>query len=154
MFGPALKIWKIKVPVRVLYVENKSVRLLNGTYLGKPTEVTTEIKQEGNGEEKDATILGGHYSVNSYMYTDIPSHPAKFIGTSSIGMTSMQCQRLKVNYSEDMRMCFQKRNLSCYNYCDQTSDRYRKLMPNQPGSLHAEPLSRSYQRKLRTYRSS
>ena len=79
-----------KVPVRVLNVQNNSVRLLKGIHLGKLTEATREIKQVGNGEEKDAKILGGHYSVNSY--TDIPSNLVDTIGKSSKDMTSMQCQ--------------------------------------------------------------
>ena len=81
-----------KVPVRVLNVQNKSFRLLKGTHLGKLTEATTEIKQVGNGKEKDAKILGGHYSVNSY--TDISSDLVDLFGKSSKGMTSMQYQSL------------------------------------------------------------
>ena len=68
LVGSCLVNMEDKVPVRV---QNKSVRLLKGTHLGKLTEATTEIKQVGNGEEKDGKILGGRYSVNSY--TDISS---------------------------------------------------------------------------------
>ena len=46
------------VTVRVLNVQNKSVRLLKGTHFGKLTEATTEIKQVGNEEEKDAKNSG------------------------------------------------------------------------------------------------
>ena len=80
-----------KVPVRVLNVQNKSVHLLEGAHLGKLIEATTEIKQGGNSERKDAKILGGHYSVNSS--TDMPSHLVDLIGNFSKGM-KMQCQSL------------------------------------------------------------
>ena len=45
-----------KVPVRILNVQNKSVRLLKRTHLGKLTEATTEIKQVGNRKEKTQTF--------------------------------------------------------------------------------------------------
>ena len=63
LVGSCLVNMEDKVPVRVINVQNKSVRLVKGTHLGKLTEATTEIKQVGDGEEKDAKILGGHYSV-------------------------------------------------------------------------------------------
>ena len=92
LVGSCLVNMEDKIPVRVLNLQKKSVRLLKGNHLGKLTEATKEIKQVGNGEEKDAKIMGGRYSVNSY--TDIPSHLVDLIGKSSKGMTYMQCQCL------------------------------------------------------------
>ena len=90
LIGSCLVNMENKVPVRVLNVQNKSVRLLKGTHLRKLTEAITEIKQVGNGEENDAEILGGRYSVNSY--TDILSDLVDLFGKSLKGTTSMQCQ--------------------------------------------------------------
>ena len=118
--------------------------------MGKLTEATPEIKQVGNGEEKDAKFLGGRHSINSY--TDIPSHLVDLIGKSSKGMTSTQCQSLTelLCRYEDV-FSREKYDLGTFTAIKHQIDTGNA---KPTGSLHAEPSSRFNQRKLSTYKSS